>query len=113
MKKRTIRAGCIALGITTLMGIINFILGTLFEKIIGIKFWGGEASVTYGFGIELLELYPLSLADNPIESHVSIHIAPINFLLTVVVFGIVIYFICFILDKCKKNREYKERESSV
>ncbi len=104
MKKRIIKSGSIALGITTLMGIINYILGTMFEMIIGIKLWGGEISNTYGFGIELSKFYPLSPADNPIESQVSISIAPINFVLTVVVIGIVSYLICVLVER-RKNRE--------
>ncbi|MBQ4523235.1 MAG: hypothetical protein IJA10_09825 [Lachnospiraceae bacterium] len=92
-KKRIIKAGSIALGITTLMGIINYILGTMFEKIIGIRFRGGEVSNTYGFGIELEKLYPEYSIANPIESHITIHVAPINFILTVVMLSVVIYFI--------------------
>ena len=53
MKKRIIKAGSISLGITTLMGVINYTLGTKLEKIIGLKFTGGEITNTYGFGIEL------------------------------------------------------------
>ncbi|MBE5953621.1 MAG: hypothetical protein E7257_05625 [Lachnospiraceae bacterium] len=102
VKKRMIKAGSIALGITTLMGIINYILGTIFEKIIGIKFWGGEMSSTYGFGIELFKSYPLYSVDNPIESNVAIHIAPVNFVLTVVMLSIVIYLICLFMEKNKK-----------
>ena len=35
------------------MGVINYTLGTKLEKIIGLKFTGGEITNTYGFGIEL------------------------------------------------------------
>ena len=102
MKKRIIKAGSIAFGITTLMGIINYILGTMFEIIIGIRFWGGEMSCTYGFGIELFKSYPLSSIDNPIESNVTIHIAPVNYVLTIVMLTIVIYLIypCNIIYSC-------------
>ena len=102
VKKRMIKAGSISLGVATLMGIINYILGTMFEKIIGLRFWGGDASFTYGFGIELVKVYPESHIDNPIAPWVEIHIEPINFILTVVVLSIVIYFICLLVEKCKK-----------
>ena len=59
-------------------------------------------SSTYGFGIELFKSYPLYSVDHPIESNVEIHIAPANFVLTVVMFGIVIYLICLFMEKRKK-----------
>lgn len=105
MKKRIIKAGSIAFGITTLMGIINYILGTMFETIIGITFWGGETSSTYGFGIELLKSYPLCSSDNPIEYNDIIYIAPVNYVLTIVMLTIVIYLILFIVNKCKNRKK--------
>ena len=56
MKKQIMKAGSISLGITTLMGIINYILGTMFGKIIGFKFWGGDASFTYGFSEKFINV---------------------------------------------------------
>ena len=105
VKKRMIKAGSISLGITTLMGVINYILGTKLEKIIGFKFTGGEITNTYGFGIELTKTYPEYMVDNPIESQITVHMAPMNFLLTVLVLGIIVYLICFILEKRKKNKD--------
>lgn len=104
MKKRIIKAVSIALGITTLMGGVNWILGTIFETIIGIRLWGGDVSYTYGFGIALQKLFPEYSINNPIESQVTIHIAPVNFILTVVVLSIGIYLICLIAQKCRKRK---------
>lgn len=101
VKKRIMKAGSISLGITTLMGVINYILGTKLEKIIGFKFTGGEITNTYGFGIGLKKTYPEYMVDNPIESQITIHIAPMNFLLTVLVLGMIICLIYFIADKRK------------
>lgn len=103
MKKQIIKISSISLGITTLMGIINYILVTMFGKIIGFKFWGGDASFTYGFGIELTKFYPESATDNPIAPWFEIRIEPVSFMLTVVVLGIVIYLIYLLVEKCKKR----------
>ena len=104
VKKRIIKTGSISLGITILMGVINYILGTKLEKIIGLKFTSGEITNTYGFGIELQKSYPEYMVDNPIESQIIVNIAPINFLLTVLVFGIVVYLICVIIEKRNEKK---------
>ena len=49
------------------------------------------------------------MVDNPIESKITVHIAPMNFLLTVLVLGIVIFLICFIIEK----RSEVKRSSSM
>ncbi len=105
MKKSIIKSGIIALGITTVMAIVNYILGICFNTIIGIKFWGGEYSCTYGFGILLERFYPLTTADDPVKSYTSVGFAPLNFLLTVVALFIICFIICFIIDKCKKRKQ--------
>lgn len=104
VKKRIIKTGSISLGITILMGVINYILGTKLEKIIGLKFTSGEITNTYGFCIELQKSYPEYMVDNPIESQIIVNIAPINFLLTVLVFGIVVYLICVIIEKRNEKK---------
>ncbi len=109
MKNRMIKSGSIALGITILMGIVNYILGTMFKMIIGIKFWGGEVSSTYGFGIEFTRFYPESYEGETIASHAEIHFAPINFGLTVLGLWIVIFLICSIAEKRKKWDEQKSK----
>ena len=86
------------------MGVINYILGTKLEKIIGLKFTSGEITNTYGFCIELQKSYPEYMVDNPIESQIIVNIAPINFLLTVLVFGIVVYLICVIIEKRNEKK---------
>lgn len=103
MKKMIIKAGSIAFFITTIMGIVNYVLGVMMDKIIGIEFSGGEVLITYGFGIRLQKTYAEYSVYNPIESKITVDIAPVNYVLTVVVLGIVIYFISFIFNKCKKR----------
>ena len=104
MKKRLIKSGIIALGITTVMAVINFILGICFKTIIGIKFWGGEYSGTYGFGILLNKFYPLTTADDPVQSYTSIAFAPLNFILTVVLLFIVCYLVGFFAEKQRNKK---------
>lgn len=105
MKKSLIKSGIVALGITTVMAIVNYILGTCFKTIIGIKFWGGEYSGTYGFGILLERFYPLTTADDPVKSYTSVGFAPLNFILTVVALFIICFIICFIINKYKKRKQ--------
>lgn len=104
MKKSLIKSEIIAVGITTLMAIVNCILGKTTEKIIGIKYWGGEISKTYGFGISLTKSYPLSTPEEQIDYPAIIGFAPLNFILTVLVLFIICFIICFIIDRCKKRK---------
>lgn len=105
MKKCLIKSGIIALGITTVMAIVNCILGKTTEEIIGIKSWGGEISKTYGFGISLTESYPLCTPEEQIDYPAIIGFAPLNFILTVLALFIVCFGICFIIGKCKKSKQ--------
>ncbi len=107
MKKRLIKSGIIAVGITTFMAIVNCILGKTTEKIIGMKYWGGEISKTYGFGISLTKSYPLSTPEEQIDYPARIGFAPLNFILTVLALFIICFIICFIIDKCKKRKQPK------
>lgn len=109
MKKRIIKSGSIALAITTLMCLVNWVLGKTYEKIIGIKIWGGDVADTYGFGVKLQKLYPEYHVDNPIDPHITVSIAPINFILTVITLSIVVYFIYLITEK-RKNRSSEKMD---
>lgn len=102
MKKRIIKSGSIALAITTLMCLVNYILGKTYEKIIGIKIWGGDVADTYGFGVKLQKLYPEYHVDNPINPNITVSVAPINFILTVITLGVVMYFI-YLIAEMRKN----------
>ena len=107
MKKCLIKSGIIALGITTFMAIVNCILGKTTEKIIGIKYWGGEISKTYGFGISLTKSYPLCTPETQIDYPAIIGFAPLNFILTVLVLFVICFIICLIIGKCKKRKQSK------
>ena len=48
----------------------------------------------------------------PIESQIIVNIAPINFLLTVLVFGIVVYLICVIIEK-RNEKDDENRRNDV
>ena len=107
MKKRLIKSGIVALGITTVMAVINFILGICFKTIIGIKIWGGEYSGTYGFGILLNKFYPLTTPDAPVKSYTSIEFAPVNFILTIILLFVVCYLIYFVSEKRRSKKTAK------
>ncbi len=84
------------------MCLVNYILGKIYEKIIGFKIWGGDVAYTYGFGVVLEKLYPEYHVDNPIDPHITVSVAPINFILTVIALSVVVYFICLIVERRKK-----------
>ncbi len=103
MKIRIKILGIIALIITLVMGCVNWIMGKTIQKIIGITFWGGDVSFSYGFGV-LLEIgWPLYSLDNPIDCEVMLKIAPINFVLTVMGIWILSYLVCWIYRKMYKK----------
>ena len=108
MKKLVIKSGIIALGINTLMAIVNCILGKTAEKIIGMTSWGGEISKTYGFGISLTKSYPLCTPEEQIDYPAIVGFAPLNFILTVAVLFIICFIICLVIDKCIKRKQMEE-----
>ena len=110
MKRKLILSCSIALAMTTVMAVVNLILGSLFDVIIGKTYIGGEVTVSYGFGIKLIRFYPMTTIDSPIQNSTSLQLAAGDFLITAGVLAIicfVIYSIAEMITSCIKKAKIK------
>ena len=114
MKKILLKSGIIALGINTLMAVVNYICGMLFDEIMGITFVDCECEVTYGFGISLMKSYPFYTSEEPIQEVSGLlEIAPVNFILTFVGVFVLCYIISLSMPKFRIKKEFKSEFCEV
>ncbi len=99
MKKVILKSAVIAMVVTILLCVMNWLIAAISGKPIGITIWGGEYSARYGFGVLLETFYPLTTVDTPIQSTSNISFDPVSFLVTILIVFVVSMVVGTILRK--------------
>lgn len=99
MKKCLIISGISSFAITIICFVINLVCSSTMHILpLGFTLPGGECIEHFGFGVELLELFPLTIGDKPgVSYRVSINI--FGLLIYLIVLFIIIFVISLIINK--------------
>ena len=105
MKKNLIISGLSSFAITVICFVINLVCSNTIHVLpLGFTYPGGDCIEHFGFGVELLELFPLTAEGKPgVYYRVSINF--LSLLLYLVVIFIIIFIICLIINKVFKKKK--------
>ena len=88
INKKRVGLACL---VALLLFVGNYLLFRFTGRLIGYNSYGGECIITTGFGLSVLEVYPLS--DVPSQIYVTISFDVFTFLITVLACYAVLAFI--------------------
>ena len=108
MKNKINKSGMCAAAITLILGTLNYILGHVCGKIIGITSWGGDVKQTYGFGVVLTKHYPEHSINDPSSGTTIVGTSVPLFLVSILALWIVLFMCFLIIDKIKAKKVSKE-----
>ncbi len=108
MKKVIISSIIIALVLTIVCGLVNYICATFLGFApLSVEISGGDCIEYIGFGVNFLKLFPLSVEGTSGDTVTKVNLDFISFIISFVIIFAVVFIISLIIYKSKNKKATK------